>query len=208
MHETVRAAKARGVAIGAHPSYPDMPGFGRRELDLDPGAIAHHVSAQVRTLSEVCVAAGARLTHVKPHGALYNRAARDKSAARAIAQALRDIDPSLVLLGLAGSEMMRAASRSGIPFASEAFADRAYTPELTLVPRDQPGAVVENASAAAATAVKLVQQRTVTTLEGLEVPLDADSLCVHGDNPRALAILSAVRTELEAAGVRIKSFAT
>lgn len=208
MRDTVRAAKARGVAIGAHPSYPDMPGFGRRELNLDPADIAIHVSAQVRSLSEICRAEGARLTHVKPHGALYNRAARDRKAARAIADAMREIDANLVLLGLAGSEMMRAASDASIPFAPEAFADRAYAADLTLAPRDRPGAVIEDPDAAAAVAVKLVELRTVTTLVGIDFPVEAASICVHGDNPNALSILRAVRSRLESAGVRILSFAS
>ena len=208
MRETVTAARDRGVAIGAHPSYPDIPGFGRGELDLDPEEIAFHVYAQVRALSGVCRAAGTRLTHVKPHGALYNRAARDAKAARAVSGAVRDVDPELVLLGLAGSELMRAASHSGIPFAPEAFADRSYAADLTLMPRDHPGAVIEEPAAAAAIAVKLVEFGTITTLDGADLPVRAASLCVHGDNPNALAILRAVRTALESAGVRIERFAS
>jgi len=208
MRETVIAAKERGVGIGAHPSYPDIPGFGRRELGLDPSEIARHVSVQIAALRDVATAVGAQVTHVKPHGALYSRAARDAKAARAVADAMKAIDAKLILLGLAGSEMMRAADRAGIPFAAEAFADRTYTRDLKLVPRDRPGAVIEDATVAAAMAVKLVQRKTITTLDGTELPLEAISLCVHGDNPHALTILRAVRSALESAGVRIARFAS
>jgi UPF0271 protein len=208
MRETVRAAKLRGVAIGAHPSYPDMKGFGRRELGLSPKEIGIHVTAQVRSLKAICDAAGARLSHVKPHGALYNRAARDNTTARAVAEAVRDIDAGLVLLGLASSEMMLAASHFGIPFAAEAFADRAYAPDLTLLPRDQPDAVIDDVERAAAAALRLVERRSVMTSDGAERALEAASLCVHGDNARALAIMRAIRSRLESAGVRIQSFAS
>jgi 5-oxoprolinase (ATP-hydrolysing) subunit A len=206
MRETVRAARDRRVAIGAHPSYPDVPGFGRRELGLDAREIARHVATQISALSDVCHAERARLTHVKPHGALYNRAARDPKAARAVANAIRGIDRDLILLGLAGSEMMRAALRAGIPFASEAFVDRAYTSGLLLVPRDQPGALIDDVGGAVRRAIAIVQQRIVKTVDGVELPLDAVSLCVHGDNPNALRILRELRSGLESAGVRIAPF--
>lgn len=208
MRETVRAARDRRVAIGAHPSYPDIPGFGRRELGLDAREIARHVATQVSALSDVCSAERARLTHVKPHGALYNRAARDPKAARAVADAIRGIDRDLILLGLAGSEMTRAAARAGIPFASEAFVDRAYTSDLLLVPRGQAGALIEDVGEAVARAIALVQQRSVKTVDGIEVPLDAVSLCVHGDNHNALRILRELKSGLESAGVRIAPFAS
>lgn len=208
MRETVRAARDRRVAIGAHPSYPDIPGFGRRELGLDAREIARHVATQVSALSDVCSAERARLTHVKPHGALYNRAARDPKAARAVADAIRGIDRDLILLGLAGSEMTRAAARAGIPFASEAFVDRAYTSDLLLVPRGQAGALIEDVGEAVARAIALVQQRSVKTVDGIEVPLDAVSLCVHGDNHNALRILRELKSGLESAGVRVAPFAS
>jgi UPF0271 protein len=206
MRETVRAARDRGVAIGAHPSYPDIPGFGRRELGLGPGEITRHVAIQIGALSDVCGAERARLTHVKPHGALYNRAAHDRKAARAVAEAIRATDRDLILLGLAGSEMTRAAKRAGIRFVSEAFVDRAYTSDLLLVPRDQPGALVGDVDDAVARAIAIVQRRTVTTLQGVELPLEARSLCVHGDNPNALAILRALRSGLASAAVHVAPF--
>ena len=208
MRETVRSAYARGVAIGAHPSYPDLTGFGRRELGLDPKEIRRHVASQVGALRNVCAEAGARLTYVKPHGALYNRAARDAATARAVIEGMRDIDDDLILLGLAGSEMQNGAVKTGVTFASEAFADRAYGDDSRLVPREQPGAVIESVTEAVARAVRLVTGKTVMTIDGKEIPIAADSLCVHGDNPRALDLLRALRHGLESAGVRIATFTT
>ena len=208
MRETVRAAHARGVAIGAHPSYPDLTGFGRRELGLDPREIRRHVASQIQALQQICVQEGARLTHVKPHGALYNRAARDSAAARAAIAGMVDIDGALILLGLAGSEMQHAASKAGVAFASEAFADRAYRKDARLVPRDQPGAIIENATDAVTRALRLVSEKTVRTIDGMDIHIAADSLCVHGDNPHALDLLRALKRGLDSAGVRITSFAT
>ena len=208
MRETVLAARDRGVASGAHPSYPDLAGFGRRELGLEADEIGRHVTAQIRSLGETCAAAGARLTHVKPHGALYNRAARERKVARAIARSIAEIDANLILLGLADSEMHRAASDTRIPFAAEAFADRAYAPDLSLAPREHPGAVIDDPGAAAARAVKLVERGTVTTIDGVDRAVRAASICVHGDNPNALPTLRAVRLALESAGARIGPFAS
>jgi UPF0271 protein len=207
MRETVRAANERGVAIGAHVSYPDLPGFGRRELRLDTTEISRHVRAQINSLSNVCAAENARVRYVKPHGALYNRAARDGEAAAAVVRAIRDTRPELTLLGLAGSEMARAAATAGIRFASEAFVDRAYTAQLRLVPRDEPGALIENIDEAVTRAVILVQRKMMTTIEGAEVPLIAESLCVHGDTTAALEIVRALRLALEATGANVAPFA-
>jgi UPF0271 protein len=208
MRDTVRAAKSRGVTIGAHPSYPDIPGFGRRELELSPATIRFHVAAQLRALCDVCAAEKAKLAYVKPHGALYNRAARESSAADAIVSAIRDVDPFLVLLGLAGSEMRRAAERGDVAFASEAFVDRAYRRDGTLVPRGEPGAVVHDVHAAVERAIALVGSNTVTADDGSTLRVVAQSLCVHGDNPDAGPMLRALRVGLEAQGVRIAPFVT
>ena len=206
MRETVRAAHARGVAIGAHPSYPDLIGFGRRDLQLDPDEVRGHVAAQVKALRQICIDEAARLTHVKPHGALYNRAARDNGTALAIINGMKAVDAELVLLGLAGSEMERAAAREGVAFASEAFVDRAYGGDLQLVPREQPGAIIDDVDGAVARAVRMVTRKTVTSLSGQELPITAVSVCVHGDNPRAVELLRALRAGLESAGVRIAPF--
>ena len=155
MRDTVRAAKSRGVTIGAHPSYPDVPGFGRRELGLSPKQIRFHVASQLRALRDVCAGEGAKLSYVKPHGALYNRAAKDSRVADAIVQAISDVEARLLLLGLAGSEMARAAEQGGVAFAAEAFADRAYNSDGSLVPRSEPGAVIHDVQAAVERAITL-----------------------------------------------------
>jgi 5-oxoprolinase (ATP-hydrolysing) subunit A len=207
MRDTVNAAKTRGVTIGAHPSYPDIPGFGRRELGLPPREISFHVATQLRVLRDVCGAEGARLSYVKPHGALYNRAARDRDAANAIVTAIREVERSLTLLGLADSEMARAAERAGLAFASEAFVDRAYRRDGSLVPRDQPGAVIHDVKSAVQRAVMLVKGNTITAADGTELRLSARSLCVHGDNPDAAPMLRTLRKRLEESGITIASFA-
>jgi 5-oxoprolinase (ATP-hydrolysing) subunit A len=206
MRATVRAAASRGVAIGAHPSYPDIPGFGRRELGLSASEIRFHVTYQLRMLQGICVAENANLSYVKPHGALYNRAARDSSAAAAVAQAIHDVDPSLLLLGLAGSEMARAAAQARLTFVPEAFADRAYRSDGSLVPRQQPGAVIHDVEAAVKRAITLVKSGTVTADDGKTLGIAAQSLCVHGDNPDALPLLRELRATLETSGVRIAPF--
>ncbi|MEO8909145.1 MAG: 5-oxoprolinase subunit PxpA [Gemmatimonadaceae bacterium] len=207
MRDTVMAARARGVTIGAHPSYPDIPGFGRRELGLSPKEIGFHVAYQLRALRDVCGAEDAKLSYVKPHGALYNRAARDPEVAAVVVQAIRDVEFSLTLLGLAGSEMSRAAERGGIAFASEAFVDRSYKADGTLVPRDEPGAVIHDLTSAVQRAVMLVKGKTITAEDGSELRISAQSLCVHGDNPDAPSMLAALRARLETAGVTIAPFA-
>ena len=207
MRDTVRAAKQRGVTIGAHPSYPDIPAFGRRELDLPPKEISLHVAYQIRALRDVCGAERAKLSYVKPHGALYNRAARDREAATAIVAAMREVEASLTLLGPAGSEMARAAERAGIAFATEAFVDRAYKPDGTLVPRDEPGAVIHDVKSAVQRAVMLVKGQTITADDGTELHISAQSLCVHGDNPDAAAILRALNARLKKSNVKIEPFA-
>jgi 5-oxoprolinase (ATP-hydrolysing) subunit A len=206
MRDTVRAAASRGVAIGAHPSYPDISGFGRRELGLSSKEIRFHVGYQLHALHDLCVAEGAKLSYVKAHGALYNRAARDSSAATALAQAIRDVNPSLVLLGLAGSEMARAAAHASLTFAAEAFADRAYKSDGALVPRKERGAVIHDVGAAVKRAVALVKSHTVVADDGSTIGVVAQSLCVHGDNPDALPLLRKLRAALESSGVRIAPF--
>jgi UPF0271 protein len=207
MRDTVMAAKARGVTIGAHPSYPDIPGFGRREFGLPAKEISRHVEYQIRALRDVCGAERAKLSYVKPHGALYNRAARDPEIARAVVSAIRNVESSLTLLGLAGSEMARAAAGAGIAFASEAFVDRAYKPDGYLVPRDEDGAVIHDAKSAVQRAVMLVKGQTITADDGSELHIKAQSLCIHGDNPDAAPILRALNARLKESGVTIAPFA-
>jgi 5-oxoprolinase (ATP-hydrolysing) subunit A len=195
MRETVAGAVRRGVAIGAHPGYPDLLGFGRRALAASADEVTAYVIYQVGALAAVCHAAGTRLRYVKPHGALYNRAVSDPPTAAAIANGIRMVDSSLVLLGLAASALIEAGRTAGLRTAAEAFIDRAYQPDGTLMPRDVAGAVLTDQTTVVGSAVRLA-------LDGR-----ADSLCVHGDTVGAPALLRAVRDALEARGVTIAPFA-
>ncbi|MEP6551455.1 MAG: 5-oxoprolinase subunit PxpA [Gemmatimonadales bacterium] len=206
MRDTVIAANARGVTIGAHPSYPDIPGFGRRELGFAPKEIAFHVAYQIRVLRDVCGAEGAKLAYVKPHGALYNRCAHDSEAAAAVVRAIREVESSLTLLGLAGSAMARAAGHGRVAFASEAFVDRAYRPDGTLVPRSEPGAVIHDVKNAVQRAVMLVKGKTITADDQTELRITAQSLCVHGDGPKAVAVVHAVRQRFDQEGISLAAF--
>lgn len=207
MRSTVRAARGRGVVVGAHPGYPDLVGFGRRELAASPEEIEGYVLYQIGALQAVCAAEGVRVRYVKPHGALYHRVARDAAAADAVARAARAADSSLALLAQAESELLRAASRAGLRAVREAFVDRGYRADGTLVPRAEPGALLEDAGLVADRALRMVRDGLVRSVDGTEVPLEADSLCTHGDGPHALALARAVRAHLEAAGVRVAAFA-
>lgn len=207
MRETVHAALRRGVCVGAHPGYPDLLGFGRREVAATPAEIEAYVVYQIGALQGVCSAAGGRVRYVKAHGALYNRAARDGAAADAIARAVRAVDPTLALLGLARSELTRAADRAGVRAVSEAFVDRAYRTDGTLVPRSEPGAVLHDVAEIAERAVRMVRTGTVQTMDGSVIDVRAESLCTHGDGPHALAIVRAVRDRFELEGIRVAAFA-
>jgi UPF0271 protein len=179
--------------IGAHPGYPDPTGFGRRDLAATPAEVTAYVIAQIGALEAVCRAEGARLRYVKAHGALYNRAVRDAALADGIAEAVRLVNPALVLLGLPDSELIAAADRAGIPSAREGFADRGYRPDGTLVPRSEPGALITDARAAADQAEQLASR--------------VDSICVHSDTPGAVQLVSAVRARLADKGYSIAPFA-
>jgi len=192
MRRTVVEAAKRGVAIGAHPGYPDPTGFGRRDLAATPKEVTAYVIAQIGALQAFCRAAGAPLKYVKSHGALYNRAVRDAATADAIAEGMRLVDSSLVMLGLPGSELSAAADRAGIPFAREGFADRRYHPDGTLTPRSEPGALITDPSAAADQAERLAGQ--------------VDSICVHSDTPGAVRLVEAVRERLTGKGFTIAPF--
>ncbi|GGH34618.1 LamB/YcsF family protein [Microbacterium album] len=204
---TLAAAAARGVTVGAHPGYRDYEGFGRRPLDVDSATLQAHVEYQLGALNGLAAAVGAVVRYVKPHGALYNAIARDERQARAVVAAVRAVDPSLVLLGLAGGVVLGVAERAGLATAAEAFADRAYTPSGELVARGTPGAVLHDADAVAARVVRLVTDGVIRAVDGADLALRADSVCVHGDSPGAVAMAHAIRTALDAAGVRIAPFA-
>lgn len=205
MRRTVRLARERGVAVGAHPGYPDLIGFGRRSLPMTPAQVANSVLAQIGALAAVARAEGVALTHVKPHGALYNDAVINVTLAQAIAQAVVAFDHDLILVGLAGSELIRAGEAAGLRVAHEAFADRRYEADGTLRSRSLPGAVLDAPNEAAAQAVQLVTQNYAQTLDGAHVPIHADTLCVHGDLPGAAARAAAVRQALDAAGVTVRA---
>lgn len=206
MLATVTMAARKGVAVGAHPGYADREGFGRRELGLSPGEIERQVTEQVAAMAACCKKAKARLRYVKPHGALYNRAVRDFEAARAIVTAMRRTG-GLVLLCLPRSEMMKEAIRAGVQVAAEAFVDRGYRADGTLVPRGEPGALLEDVGAAVERALRLVSEGRLSPRDGPDLSIRADSLCVHGDGPHAAALLEAVRKRFTDAGIRLAPFA-
>ena len=203
MAETVAQACSHRVALGAHPSFPDRQGFGRRLMALSPAEVEAFVTYQLGALQGFVQSAGARLAHVKPHGALYNHAAQDSVTAQAIARAVANFDPRLIVLTLPGSELELAARAQGLPVGREGFADRAYQADGSLVPRSQPGAVIHDPLEAAARAIQLVQRGTVETLGGKIIPLEIETLCVHGDTPGAARIAAQLRQQLEAAGITI-----
>ncbi len=208
MRFLVETAARLGVAIGAHPSYLDREHFGRRELSVPVEEVAAQVAYQVGALAGVCAASGAQLRFVKPHGALYNQAARDPALAQAVAVAIAAVAPNVALLGLAGSALVDAGRAAGLLSAREAFADRGYRADGSLVPRSDPGAIVQDAVIVAERAARLVQEHSVTTVDGGDIALHADSLCVHGDTPGAAGLLRAIRDRLERDGILIESFAS
>ncbi|MER7797850.1 5-oxoprolinase subunit PxpA [Microbacterium sp. NPDC096154] len=207
IRRTLSDAAAHGVAVGAHPGYPDREGFGRRALALSSAALQSEVERQLDALLGLASAAGVPVRYVKPHGALYNAIARDERQARDVVAAVRAVDPSLVLLGLAGSVVLHVAHRAGLATAAEAFADRGYAPSGELVPRGEPGGVLHDADAVARRMLRLATEGTVRAVDGSDVHVRADSVCVHGDSPGAVAMARAVRTRLEVAGVRLAPFA-
>ena len=204
---TVTAAASRGVVVGAQVSYPDLVGFGRRELEVAPADLTADVLYQLGALEAFARAAGSRVRYVKPHGALYNRIARDPVQAAAVVEAIRRYDPALPLLTLPGSAAMRAAEEAGIPAVAEGFADRAYTAEGRLVSRREPGAVLHDPRQVATRAVVMATEGRVETADGGEVAVQVRSLCVHGDTPGAVDLARAVRAALDEAGVALEAFA-
>ncbi|WP_239116899.1 LamB/YcsF family protein [Planotetraspora phitsanulokensis] len=211
IRRTCAAAVDRGVTIGAQVSYRDLAGFGRREMEVDPEELCAEVLYQISAVDGIARAMGGMVSYVKPHGALYNRACRDVEQAQAVAAAVSDYIPSagrpLPVLTLPGSVLHGVAAGYGVPTVSESFADRAYTPSGTLVPRSEPGAVLHDPDEVAARAVRMAREGTVTAVDGTEVRIDARSVCVHGDTPGAVALAEAVRKALTGAGVTIEAFA-
>ena len=207
LRETIRLAKTHGVAVGAHPGFPDLVGFGRRELSVTPREAEDLVLYQIAAVAGVASAEGVRLQHVKPHGALFNMAVQNAELAGAIARAVAAFDPSLILFGLPGSEILKAGTAAGLRVAAEAFADRAYEADGTLASRKKPGSVIHDAAIVVTRAVRMVQDRTVVAMDGTIVPLEADTICVHGDTPGSDELAAKVRAGLEAAGILVKAIA-
>jgi len=199
MRLAVELALKHGVAIGAHPSLDDRMHFGRRELPVAPEEVHMLVLSQTRLLQIIARQCGARVAHVKPHGGLYNLAARDAALAAAVAGAVHEADPQLILFGLAGSELVKAGQARGLRVANEAFADRTYQADGSLTPRAQPGALIEDANAAVAQVRQMVRERKVTATDGSRVPITADTVCLHGDGPHAVFFANRLRTELKKA---------
>ncbi len=203
MEKTVRLAGSAGAAIGAHPGYPDLMGFGRRNMTVTPEEAANYVTYQLGALYAFARGAGLTLQHVKPHGALYNMSGKDYNLALAIARAIRTFDPTLICLALAGSESVRAARDIGLPVAQEAYADRAYMPDGSLVPRSRPDAMITDENEAIERVVRMVKEHRVRAVNGEDIELIPDSICVHRDNQKALAFVSKIRAAFEAEGIVI-----
>lgn len=203
MRKTVAMCKQNGVAVGAHVAFPDLQGFGRRNMACTPDEAYAYCLYQIGALRVFCKAQGESLQHVKPHGAMYNQAAKDRALADAIAAAVKDAGGNIILMGLANSEFEKAAAAAGVPFAAEAFADRAYMKDGSLMPRSQKGAVIHDAALAAQRVVQMVVKGTVVAADGTEIEFKPDSICLHGDTTEAVEMAAAVRKALEEAGVSI-----
>jgi len=204
---TLKAAKAKGVTIGAHVAYPDLVGFGRRNMDVASDELTADVIYQIGALQALAHAAGTQVRYVKPHGALYNTIAHDKRQALAVIEAIRAVDPNLVLVALAGSSLIELARNEGLTCIAEAFADRAYTPQGTLVSRREAGAVLHDAEQVAQRMLRLVESGTVEAIDGSITRIEAESICVHGDSPGAIQMAREVRQLLEQSGVSLQAFA-
>lgn len=207
MEKTVALAKECNVAVGAHPGYPDLMGFGRRNMKVSPAEAKAYIKYQVGALKAFTDAAGIKMQHVKPHGAFYNMAAVDETLADAICEGIKEVDPGLILLGLAGSRHMDAAKKAGLRVASEVFADRNYMEDGTLVPRSRPDAKIADPDMAIARVIRMITEGKVTAITGKDIDIKADSVCVHGDNPKAVEFVKNIRTRLEAEGIKVVNIA-
>jgi UPF0271 protein len=205
MRATVRLAQRHGVAIGAHPGFADREHFGRRELALPPTEIVTLVRTQIEALVSIACEAGAHVTHVKPHGALYNLSARDAQVADAIAEAVAGVDGGLWLYGLSGGELLKAGQARGLRVAAEVFADRTYQANGSLTPRGRPDALLANETDSVAQAVRMIRDGRVPTTVGHDISIVADTLCLHGDGTHAVEFARGVRSALEAAGVNVRA---
>ena len=205
MDQTVRQAKARGIGVGAHPGHYDLMGFGRRNMTLSLDEIKNYMKYQIGALMAFTMSHGIRLQHVKPHGAIGNKAMVDEMTARAICEAAYEIDPALIMFGHANSVMLRVAGSMGMRTVSEVYGDRAYMDDGTLVPRKMAGAMIEDENLAIERAIRMVKEGTVETITGKVIEIQAESLCVHGDSPKALEFIQAIRRAFRQEGIEIKN---
>lgn len=205
MHKTVKLALERGTAMGAHPGLMDLNGFGRRKMDIRPDEAYDLVAYQVGALSAFIKAEGGTMQHVKPHGALYNMAAKDAALSEAIAKAVYDVDPDLILFGLAGSELIAAGEKIGLRTAGEVFADRTYQSDGSLTPRTQPNAMITDDAAAIEQVLRMIKEGIVIAADGSKVSVKADTVCIHGDSQKALSFARRINAALNLNGITVKS---
>jgi UPF0271 protein len=203
MRHVIAFARRHQVAVGAHPGFQDRKGFGRRELTMTAAEVEGLVSRQIHTLAEAATEKGVRVTHVKPHGALYNMAARDAGLAAAIARSVAAVDRTLLLFGLAGSNLIDEGRKAGLRTVSEVFADRGYRADGSLVPRTEPGAVLDDSDLVVSRALAMVREGAVLAVDGTRVPLEVETICIHGDTPGAVDFARQLRAALNAAGVEV-----
>jgi UPF0271 protein len=208
MRKTIELALRHGVAIGAHPGFEDPASFGRKELSLTAAEVRALVLRQIRALGRIASSCGACVVHVKPHGALYNLAARDEALAAAVAEAVRELDPRLIVVGLSGSKLLVAGRACGLRVASEVFADRTYQPDGSLTPRSLPDAMIMDPAVAVSRVLRMVGEGAVIATDGTQVPIAADTICVHGDGPHAVEFARGLRHELTAAGIALHALAS
>jgi 5-oxoprolinase (ATP-hydrolysing) subunit A len=206
IEKTIKLAIRHGVNIGAHPGYADKEGFGRKQIQISHEELRASILYQVGALKSMTEVLGGRLTHVKPHGAMYNSAAVDFEMASVIAETIKEIDRRLILFCLSGSEMISAAKKIGLPYASEVFADRAYNNEGTLVPRSHSGAVIHDTEEMIARALQMIHNRRVKTISGEVIPLEVDTICIHGDNSSAADFVKSLTFKLKSEGIEMKPF--
>jgi UPF0271 protein len=206
MFRTLTWARERGITVGAHPSYPDKEGFGRRRLPFPPPEVERFVAAQAGALLAIAALAGTRVAYVKPHGALANVASEDRPVAEAIMRAVKAVDGKLAVLAISGTVLERVAREAGLAVYSEVYADRGYTPEGNLVPRGQPGALIEDYAAAASRLIGWLETGQMPTVSGQPVALTGQSICVHGDSPGAIMMALAIRAALAARGIAVAPF--
>lgn len=203
MNKTIEMARKAGIRVGAHPGFPDLMGFGRRNMNVSPAEAKAYVLYQLGALDAFCKVHGMKMQHVKPHGALYNMAAKDYALSKAICEAIREYDDSLIVMALSGGELVRAAKDLGLRVAREVFADRAYEEDGTLVARTKAGAMITDEEEAIRRVIRMVKEQKVTAITGNDVSIQADSICVHGDGEKALAFVERIRKTMEEEGIRI-----